>query len=457
MLITHASTTTTALTGTSLPVTSSSSSGTRLGINDVWRIGSAPSAHNEVDRTASAAMKNIAALILRAGRITSIYQGSKTGKTCLVRRLVRGSPVIDLHAVNCKTKDQFWAAVAEAVAAPRHTKVNVEATRETAAETEVGGHVKAGMLGIKAKLGGELSTTSGSSETTSIERDFGPITPRQLTSYLTAKNAVVLLDDAHQVDLTVQVEILKDLRPFLNNGGRVIWCSVPERACRALTDANDLELAALTTVIRAPEWTHSELVEIGRRGFQAMGLDVPEPIISKIAHGAHLNPFLMQSLCWHLCHASGVLEQQVPPRPLVPTTKELRSVFKQTAKETSFPTYQEIATAGDRTWRLQTGQPVSVRTLLLLATKHINFNQEIGIEKLVDRVAGLLGPSAKAPDKGVLKRALQTLSNDLAERYGHNAPFEYDPVTQRAHFLVPFFHLYVAWELAPQFGEPEPI
>jgi hypothetical protein len=98
---------------------------------------------------------------------------------------------------------------------------------------------------------------------------------------------------------------------------------------------------------------------------------------------------------------------------------------------------------------------VALRTCLL-GMRHIGFKQEIGLDKLVEHIARIIGPKGKAPDRGTVKRALVQLSGDMVKTLGDNAPMEYDPKTERAYFLDPFFMTYIQWVLAPEVGEAEP-
>jgi hypothetical protein len=230
---------------------------------------------------------------------------------------------------------------------------------------------------------------------------------------------------------------------------------VPERAEQIL--AHDHEMSALCTVVEAPSWELDDIAAIGRKGFLSLNVALDEAQIRKLAAISHHNPMLMQEACYQLCCHFKVQHRQAGTFQVKVTPPALRSIFRATAKQQSRPQYRHLAEGkAPKTWKTKSGVDVTIYTLCLLGMRHIGFKQEIGLDKLVERIARIVGPRGKVPDRGTVKRGLQQLSGEMAKALGDNAPMKYDAKTERVYFLDPFFMTYIQWVLAPEVGEPEP-
>lgn len=421
---------------------------------DVFIAGGRPNL-TMIDRSQTATFAAVAAQVRRRGRVISLHGESKSGKTILCLQIFRDKLPIEIHAREAKTLDAFWVALRNKLRMPIRHKVTEDATREGESELSVEGSLEAKAFGLKGKVSPAYSATCHASHGVSRTEEFGAIPNGQIIDVLVRDEAVIIIDDFHWIAEDVQGEILRDLRPFLLRNGTLVVISVPERAEQIL--AHDHEMSALCTVIEAPSWELDDIAAIGRKGFTSLNVGFDDIHIRKLAAISHHNPMLMQEACYQLCCHFKVQQRQTVALEAKVTPLELRAIFRATAKQQSRPQYRQLAEGkAPKTWRTKSGVDVTIYTLCLLGMRHIGFKQEIGLDKLIERIGRIVGPRDKSPDRGTVKRALQQLSSDMIKALGDNAPMEYDPKTERVYFLDPFFMTYIQWVLAPEVGEPEP-
>ncbi|MFM9847898.1 MAG: hypothetical protein ACKVP3_12150 [Hyphomicrobiaceae bacterium] len=80
---------------------------------------------------------------------------------------------------------------------------------------------------------------------------------------------------------------------------------------------------------------------------------------------------------------------------------------------------------------------MTIYTLCLLGMRHIGFKQEIGLDRLVERIARIVGPKGKSPDGGTIKRALHSSPPKWPRRWATMRQWRCDPKTERVYFLDP--------------------
>lgn len=423
-----------------------------VSLSDVF--GCSQNMWSEIDRSRSDAFAEKAVLLQRRGMIVSLWGPSKIGKTTLVRQVFKKRNVIEVHGRHARTLEQFFDAVRVALNAPERTVTTSRGSAGRAETVRFEGGGGAEAFGIKAEITSGYISENVSRTSNTISHEYGRHSPPQLIRQLIDLDAVVVVDDAHAISFEVQAEILRDLRGYLSNSGTICLVSVPECLTRVLAD--DSELSALACVIEAPSWSSRDLAEICYKGFKTLGVSVPEATVRKLVRHCNFNPLLLQILLLNLCKEYQILETQHPPCELNPTAQDMKAIVRSTAAERPRPAYVEMATQADETWKLSSGRQVSIYTLILLGIRHIGFQQEIGVERLTERISDLIGRKGAKPNRSVVTRALNRLSNELERRLQHNTPLAYDAMTHRVYFLDPFLLMHLQWVFAPAFGEAEP-
>lgn len=409
---------------------------------------------SEIDRTNLSAFSKSASLFQRRGMIVSLWGPSKIGKTTLARQVYSSRKLVEVHGQHAKTIEQFFETLRVALHAPEKTIMTSSGAQEYADQVHAKGTVSVDGFGMKAGIGGGGNKRCARTVSTTMRHEYGLRTPLELIQKLVDLDAVLMIDDAHAIPPDVQADILRHMRDFLSNSGTVCLVSVPDCLTRVL--ATDHELAALTCMIEAPPWSSKELARICRKGFYALGLQVPDPAIRTLVRSCNYNPLLLQILCLNLCRQYEIVEVQHPHRLLAPSTTQLRKVVRSTAEERPRPAYVEIATSADESWKLKSGRPASIYALILLGVRHIGFQQEIGAGRLTERIAELVGQAGPKPTLSVVTRALNRFSNELTRRLEHNSPLVFDTMTRRVYFLDPFLLMHLQWVFAPALGESEP-
>ncbi len=424
--------------------------------NDVFCPGGTPT-FTLIDRSGVPGIANIIFNLRRRATIISLYGESKSGKTILCLQVLKDRRPIEVHAREAKSAASFWDALVQRLNLPVKIRRQDGEHHEVSGGGEVAGTVEVnGMIIGKATAAARVHGEAKHEKEAIEIKEFTPNGKIVLTDELVRTGRPIVIDDFHWLDPTVQVEILRDLRRFIDRNGSVIVISVPERAEQILSQ--DMEMKKLCISVKSPDWDIEQIVRIGREGFKTLNVDIDDKTVRRLANYSHSNPMLMQENCLQVCARKGIFQKQEPRKSIKLDVHDLSAILTETAMQRSQEIFRQF-TGGDspKTWVTVRGHKVDIYTLLLLAMRRIRFHQEIGRDRLGERIAEIIGPKGKVPDKATITKSLISLSNQMKEKLGDNTPIEYDQRTGRVYFLDPFFMAYIQWVLAPSVGEPTPL
>lgn len=198
-----------------------------------------------------------------SGYLTSISGQSKIGKTVLCEKVVGLDNLIEVSGSDFIEKDDLW--------------------------TKIG--TKAGM-----PSGGEI--TNNGDATNSMKESY-IITKESVIEYYRAHEFILLLDDFHYADNTMQIHIAQQFKDAIRKGFKVIIVSLPHRSDDAIRTNPDLQ--GRINIIDIEMWTKVELMEIPRAGFHDLDINISEQVIEELAKESICSPHLMQLICLNIC------------------------------------------------------------------------------------------------------------------------------------------------------------
>lgn len=370
------------------------------------------------------------------GTILSVSGATKTGKTTLLRSVAPDA--IWLSGGVLSSVADLWTQICEELGLWTESGVASTSEDTTQQTTEVQGSV--GVLGgNRAK---SESTSQGGEE--SLSRTTSPL--------VAARNAlrgtlhVVVIDDFHYVDPPVQLAIVRGLKDLVFDGLGVVFASVPHRAYDAVRV--EKEMTGRVAHLNIEPWTDEELVDIARRGFDALNLLDPKgELAGRLAQESFASPHLMQDFCRRLCRANGV-EETEPHAKTLSAPDDWDEFFAATAVDTAKTAFDLLAQGPrartDRIQReLEDGRTVDIYGAVLAAIAYTGPALSIEYEELRSAIRAVL--KSDPPQRHEITRVLDQMTQIAREKVEGEPVLEYDEDLSTLHISDPYFAFYLRW------------
>jgi hypothetical protein len=177
---------------------------------------------------------------------------------------------------------------------------------------------------VKGEATGSASLGISGEKATEAVRDRHGLP--QVVREIGASDFVVLLDDFHYMDRTVQTEVAKTLKEAVRLGIKVVTAAVSHRGDDVVR-ANP-ELRGRVRAIDLRYWTDDELRKIGDTGFGVLNADIPDSAITRFTKESAASPQLMQSLCLQACFALDLRQMALFKKPANIDDESLRTIFE---------------------------------------------------------------------------------------------------------------------------------
>lgn len=235
-----------------------------------------------------------------SGYLTSISGQSKIGKTVLCEKVVGLDYLIEVSGSDFTKKDDLW--------------------------TKIG--TKAGMpVGVEIINSGDVGAAM---------KESYMITKESVIEYYKTREFVLLLDDFHYVDNTMQIFMAQQFKDAIRKGFKVIIVSLPHRSDDAIRTNADLQ--GRINIIDIEMWTKDELMEIPRAGFHDLGIEISEEVIGNLAKESLCSPHTNLSFEDLMERISSLVTDAEKPTP-----KSLKDYLKN---------LQEVLDLKDRSYKV---------------------------------------------------------------------------------------------------------
>jgi hypothetical protein len=317
-----------------------------LKATEVFVPGSYPQ-HNYVEREGEGFELTLRDALDTPGQVISLAGPSKSGKTVLVEKVVGREYLSPISGASVRQPEQVWNYALDWMDVPS----SATRTSKTIGSlgTELGGK---GGLAIPFVAKGELSGAAKGE----IGHETGDVSVRerrglsQVVAEISESDFVILIDDFHYMDRSVQQEVAKSLKEAVRLGVKIVTASVSHRGDDVVR-ANP-ELRGRVRAIDLKYWDRSELKKIATAGFAALNVEIDETAIERLIDESAGSPQLMQLLCLQASFVLDIRTRQshAPGLRLIKVTGDLlQKTLEQTSANTDFRSLVDVLDDGPRT------------------------------------------------------------------------------------------------------------
>jgi hypothetical protein len=281
------------------------------------------------------------------GQIVSLSGPSKSGKTVLVERVVGRDSLITITGASIRSTDAVWDYALDWMDIPNTTSRGERFSGKIGAEVDAKGSIGIPLI-TKGEVGGSASGEMGMERSTesSVERRG----LAQVVHEIANSDFVILIDDFHYMERSVQHEVAKGLKEAVRLGVHIVTAAVSHRGDDVVR-ANP-ELRGRVRAIDFRYWERGQLQQIALQGFAALNVDFDSRAIERLIDESAGSPQLMQLLCLQACFAMDLrekVETTLLPRQVVVPTNQLQRILEQTSASTDFRSLVDVLDSGPRT------------------------------------------------------------------------------------------------------------
>jgi hypothetical protein len=410
------------------------------------------------------------------GKILTIAGPTKTGKTVLLENQLKDKNPIWIQGQGLESVDKMWGRVADLL----NLRTTNGGSRVVSDHRTVGGSGGLGFggTGVSANYSNEVGD-----DTETNWSSTRPLDVAASEELKTVKRPLVL-DDFHFIERSVQIEIIRALKPLAFSGVPIVFVSIGHRVRDLMTAEPDM--GGRLYNVDVGFWSPAELEFIAEAGFRVLNYSDPTGALAKkLAEQSFGSPHLMQQFCRELCKANDLREASDVLAPLhAPASWEDFFAAQLDGAATNWA--QRLATGPQ-----EHGKP---RTKYLLAD-----DREVDGYELILASIAASGPKLElskadithgidalvvgvSPSSAVTTQKLQHMSRIAATRLNEIVPSEEElakeedaetdpyvgpdlqPVLEyiedgpnsRLHIADPFFAFYLAWGMAQLLPVPNP-
>lgn len=374
------------------------------------------------------------------GKMISITGPTKSGKSVLCNKVIPPENSVWIMGGQINEEDDLWNIITSKL------QIAIGRSDEEASENGKKSSIQAkgtfnALLG-KASIG---SSNDRSSKTGTKTTDVYTFDKKQITiDFLIEKSIPLLIDDFHYIDRSLQLSIVRALKGGVLEGLKVILLAVPHRSYDAIEVEN--EMTGRLFQIKISPWEEQELLEIAKKGFEALNLNFPEEIVDCFAREAFGSPHLMQEFCLLLCYENDIYYRQ-DIKNSITTIPNYGEFFEEiVSTSTSNVIFEKLAMGpnrGDRKERnFKSGRQGDIYESILAALGGLQETSRVTPEDIRQKLVEILEPKSvplKHQITNVLKQMDRIAKNDIE---GEPAIDFKDDIL---HIVDPFFMFYIRW------------
>jgi hypothetical protein len=372
-------------------------------------------------------------------RILSLSGPTKSGKTVLLRSILRGVDAVWSSGGEVGSVGEFWAFVADQLGIFPDEAFSGHSGRT--ASTDQRGGLRGTVLGAGADAeigrGRSDETVRGGSQARSRP------TMAAAKEALLSRTPPIVIDDFHYLDRDVQAEIVRSLKDLVFEGVPVVLASVPHRAFDAVRV--EREMTGRVEQLTINFWEEDELLGIASNGFAALNLLDEDDLARRLAEESFSSPFLMQDFCLELCKANGFRFAADAPSHL--EAPEWESFFRARASSASQTAFDMLARGPrqrrDRIERrLKDGRVTDIYGVVLEGIAYTGPLTKLTYEELRGAIRDIV---ADPPQRQEVTRVLEEMSKIAREQIEGEPVVDYDAELATLFISDPFFAYYLRW------------
>lgn len=194
------------------------------------------------------------------GRILVVTGPTKSGKTVLLRRGVPDA--IWLAGGNIDTAERFWRRIIDETDSYTGESEDVEEAEDDTESVLTDASFKPAGVGANRTRSEATQRSSTSRRGKDVERDPAYIGSQALLD----ADMPLIIDDFHHIAPDVQRELIRQLKPLIDQDVAVIFAAVPHRAADVVAAEGEME--GRVENLQIGLWDIDELVAIADKGFR---------------------------------------------------------------------------------------------------------------------------------------------------------------------------------------------
>lgn len=375
----------------------------------------------------------------RLNKFIAVAGPTKSGKTVLVRKVVPSQACVWLEGGHISSVQDAWTQILAALDIPSQTVKSEGSAQEHAYSGDVDAGFRPMGVGAGMKLQkGAKDTVSRTSAAT-----FAISAAKTAVDALLSHQKVLVVDDFHYLEPTLQSELIRALKPAVFEGLQVVLILIPHRMHQAASAEMDVD--GRTVTIPIPEWHSEELFSIGETGFKALRVAHLPSTLDALVRECFGSPHMMQDFCSALCRDAGIKAEYVggPPLPAIKLPEPPDSFFQEFAESISPEAFKALRRGPERTNRkereLTAGGTCDTYEAVLLALHELGGTTPVDWTKLRKALQQLL---TEVPQQHEVTRALEKMDEIAKKREGEPV-IDYE--NGELHLVDPFFRYYIKW------------
>lgn len=402
--------------------------------------------HTYVERASDAFEERLRRALETPGEVVSLSGPSKSGKTVLVERVVGADDLITVTGAGLQGGQHLWERVLDWMGAPTETA----STRNSS----VGGEASAGASGavgipLVAKGGVSGSVTASMSRDSGSEASFGRFGLEQVVKEIANSSFVVLIDDFHYMERTIQTEVAQQIKEAARRGVKICTASVPHRSDDIVR--SNPELRGRVQAIDLEYWTVAQLLEIAQIGFPILNVDVQEDAARRLAEEASGSPQLMQASCLDFCFEFGFDERADTMVGAKVDRNSIERVLRRTSSRTDFKSLARRMHTGPKTrgterkeYEFSDGSIGDVYRCVLFAICSDPPKLSFSYNELQKRIQ-VVTKSSELPRPQSVYQCCSQLAQIALEMYEKERVLEWDEDASLLDIIDPYLLFYLRW------------
>jgi hypothetical protein len=278
---------------------------------------------------------------------------------------------------------------------------------------------------------------------------------------LVTQDIPLIVDDFHHIAPELQRELVRQLKPLIDQNAAVIFAAVPHHAADVVAAEGEME--GRVENLQIGLWDVEELEEIADKGFrQALNLRCSDELVRQVADYSVQSPHLMQLLCRELCKTQGIRETVVEPIELTPPDDWPTFLGDVAVKHTHDGTLRALArgpqSRSERVAReLRGGGTTDIYGAIVAAIAATGPQERLHYNDLRDALRGVLVTLPQKHETTACLNHMTRIARELAldewGRLNRDQVLEYDPGDDTLYIADPFLAFRMRWGPAPLDGE----
>ncbi len=374
-------------------------------------------------------------------KLVTVTGHTKSGKTVLVRNILRREEAIWIDGGGVGEEEDFWTTVIDQLKLFQMDEV-------AQAESSSNNTSLSGKTGINAVVRSEVtaSRTHGTTHNISSSQSRAVSSRVAALAGLREANRAIVIDDFHYLPRDLQGNLIRALKPLIFDGLPVVIIAIPHRRYDAVKVEREMTGRILPIVI--PPWDKKELIFIPETGFSILRGRISQSMSDTLTQESIGSPHLMQEFCRAVCKAhnietsflNGYVDLEKP---------QLRRVFSDTAETIGRPIFEKLARGPrQRSDRIQRtpkgGAKVDIYGLVLHALAYIRPGLvTLEYEDLRSAIRDV--SEQEIPQLHEVARVLKHMSDIAATDQSSTPVIDFDEDEKRLHITDPFFAFYLRW------------